>query len=83
MTEAQINALASQLLTLEASKRSNPRAWFGTKSKNGGPWSGSGLADARRILEALNNSPPGNLASQATQDAYRKAVAAASALTAG
>jgi hypothetical protein len=75
-TAAAINAL-------EADRKSDLATFLGTKAKNGGAWSGDGINAARRMLENLNNSPPGPFDTAEEQRQWREAWVRLSGLSAG
>ena len=60
MTATQINNILVTVTTLEADHKADLKTFLGTKQKNGGPWSGTGVNTARRIQSGLNASGPVN-----------------------
>ena len=60
LTSTQIDNILTSITTLEADYKSDLKTFLGTKQKNGGPWSGTGITRARRIQSGLNASGPVN-----------------------
>ena len=60
LTSTQIDNILTTVTTLEADYKSDLKTFLGTKQKNGGPWSGTGITTARRIQSGLNASGPVN-----------------------
>jgi hypothetical protein len=73
LSSTEIAGLLTDIATLESSRRSSLSTFLGSKPKNGAAWTGTGIVQARKILDYLASNPVNGASNAAYEEAMRRA----------